>query len=69
LSDWGQRDFLGWMKLKNLQSYGWAMAAVVVTFALAVLVCPFTIVVGIWPLVVLLDPDVKASFGTPAEHA
>lgn len=57
----------GGTKMKRLQSYGLAMAAVVITFVIGFLVCPIAIIAGIWPLVVLLDAEVKACFGTLAK--
>ncbi|GHG69900.1 hypothetical protein GCM10012319_14390 [Comamonas sp. KCTC 72670] len=55
--------FFGALKMKNLQSYGLAMAAAII----AVIPCCgpcvcLSIPVGIWALVVLNKPEVKAAF-------
>jgi hypothetical protein len=59
----GAAILFGALKMMRLQSYGWAMAAAI----LAVIPClspccclgiPF----GIWALVVLSKPEVKAAF-------
>ena len=52
-----------WMK--RLQGWGWALASVIVCFAVALLLCPLFFVVGIWPLIVLLDAEVRACFDQP----
>lgn len=54
--------FWGGTKMKQLQSYGWALAAVIVTLAIGFLACLPAVFIGIWPLIVILDADVKASF-------
>lgn len=53
----------GALKMKKLQSYGWAMTATIL--ALVPCVSPCCLVglpIGIWALVVLLRPEVKAQF-------
>jgi hypothetical protein len=69
---------VGGLKMLRLQSYGWAMTACVVA------VLPFNpvgfigLIIGIWGLVVLNQPSVRAAFGglaprpktdPPASHA
>jgi hypothetical protein len=54
---------LGALKMKKLQSYGFAMAAAILAMIPCISPCcliglPF----GIWALVVLMDPQVKAAF-------
>ena len=54
---------LGALKLKNLQSYGFAMTAAII--ALVPCISPCCLVglpVGIWALVVMNDASVKAAF-------
>jgi hypothetical protein len=53
-------------RMKALRSYGLAMTAVVLIFVIALLACVPAVIVGIWPLVALLDAEVKASFDKPA---
>ncbi|MFN8011041.1 MAG: hypothetical protein U0P81_06525 [Holophagaceae bacterium] len=59
--------FMGAMKMKNLQSHGMAMTAAI----LAMVPClgghpcccwPLGLAAGIWSLVVLMKPEVKAAF-------
>jgi len=50
-------------KMKNSESYSLAMAGVIVSMVPCVGPCCFLgTCVGIWPLVVLMDEQVKASF-------
>ena len=55
---------VGGLKMLRLQSYGWAMTACVIA------VLPFNpigfigLIIGIWGLVVLNQPGVRAAFGT-----
>jgi hypothetical protein len=58
----GGFTYLGGTRMKALRSYGLALAAVVLTFVVAVLACVPLVVVGIWPLAVLMDGRVKESF-------
>jgi hypothetical protein len=59
--------FIFWAALRmlKLRSYGLAMTAVVFTFIIGFLACLPVMLVGIWPLVVLLDAEVKACFDRP----
>jgi hypothetical protein len=55
--------FVGALKMKRLESHGWAMAASIL--ALAPCVSPCCLIglpIGIWALVVLAKPEVKAAF-------
>lgn len=55
--------FYGALKMKRLESHGWAMTASIL--ALAPCISPCCLVglpVGIWALVVLVRPEVKAAF-------
>lgn len=61
----GAFTFWAAMRMKALRSYGVAMAAVVVMFLIGFLACLPAMLIGIWPLVVLLDGEVKACFDRP----
>jgi hypothetical protein len=54
----------GGIKMKNLQSYGLAMAAAVIAMLPCTIgwCCLFGLPIGIWALVVLMKPEVKAAF-------
>src|SRR3954471_12452172 len=58
--------FVAGMKLKSLKSYGLVMTCVILTFLFGFLTCLPAALVGIWPLVVLLDTEVKVWFDHPA---
>lgn len=49
-----------WMK--HLKGWGWALASVILSFVFSLLVCPLFFVIGIWPLIVLVDSEVHACF-------
>ncbi|RKH19112.1 hypothetical protein D7V77_32990 [Corallococcus sp. CA041A] len=54
--------FGGW-KMKNLRSYGWAMTAAILCCIPCCGPCScLSLVPGIWSLIVLNRPDVKAAF-------
>ncbi len=54
---------LGAIKMKNLQSYGFAMAASIIAMIPCISPCCFLgLPFGIWALVVLCDDQVKAAF-------
>ena len=59
--------FIFWaaMRMKALRSYGLALSAVIFTFLVGFLACLPLMLVGIWPLIVLLDAEVKACFDQP----
>lgn len=55
--------FFGALKMKNLESYGLAMAAAIIAcIPCCGSCCCIGIPVGIWSLVVLRKPEVKAAF-------
>ena len=54
---------VGAMKMKKLESYGLAMAVTILAMIPCISPCCLLgLPIGIWSLVVLLDPNVKASF-------
>jgi hypothetical protein len=64
---------VGALKMKRLESYGWAIAASIIAILGGAIGLPF----GIWALVVLAQPDVKVAFqrrreqrrhGTPGQQ-
>ena len=61
----GAFTFWGGMRMKALRSYTLVMTAVVITFLIGFLTCLPAMVLGIWPLIVLLDGEVKACFDRP----
>lgn len=56
------------IRMRALRSYGVCMAAVILTFVVGGLACLPLLLAGIWPLVVLVDSNVKAAFDTPANE-
>ena len=55
--------FMGASKMKNLRSHGFAMAAAIVAMIPCVSPCCLLgLPIGIWALVVLVKPEVKAAF-------
>lgn len=55
--------FMGASKMKNAESYGLAMAAAIIAMVPCVSPCCLLgLPLGIWALVVLLKPEVKAAF-------
>ena len=63
----GAFTILAGSRMKALRSYGLALAAVILTFVVAVVFCVPLVVVSIWPFIVLLDAEVKAGFAGPPE--
>ncbi|MCX6907603.1 MAG: serine/threonine-protein kinase [Verrucomicrobia bacterium] len=55
---------VGALKMKRLESYGWAIAASIVAILGGAIGLPF----GIWALVVLSRPEVRAAFSTAARN-
>lgn len=53
---------LGAVRMKNLESYGWAMAAAIIAMLPCSCCCAVGLPFGIWALVVLSDAGVKAAF-------
>jgi len=55
--------FMGASKMKNAESYGFAMAAAIIAMIPCVSPCCLLgLPLGIWALIVLLKPEVKAAF-------
>lgn len=54
--------FIGATKMKNLQSYGFAMAAAILALIPCFACCLLGWPIGIWAIVVLVKPEVKAAF-------
>jgi hypothetical protein len=55
--------FMGAGKMKRLESYGFAMAVSIIAMIPCISPCCLIgLPMGIWALVVLLDPNVKAAF-------
>jgi hypothetical protein len=54
---------VGSQKMKNLQSYGWAMTSSILTVIPCFACCLWGIPIGIWALIVLNKPEVKSAFG------
>jgi hypothetical protein len=53
---------IGALKMKKLESYGFAMTASIVAMLPCSLCCLFGLPIGIWALVVLSKPEVKSAF-------
>lgn len=54
---------MGALKMKNLQSYGFAMtAAIIAMIPCCSPCCLLGLPFGIWALVVMMKPEVKAAF-------
>ena len=53
----------GAMKMNKLQNYGMAMAGTIAAMLPCTLCCIIGLPLGIWSLVVLMKPEVKAAFG------
>lgn len=54
--------FIGASKMKNLQSWGFAMAAAILALIPCFACCLLGWPIGIWAIVVLVKPEVKAAF-------
>jgi len=52
----------GGLKMKSLESHGLAMAAAIVSIVPCFACCCLGIPAGIWSLIVLMKPEVKAGF-------
>jgi hypothetical protein len=57
----------GGTRMKALRSYGLVLTSVILVFVIGILTCVPAAVIGIWPLVVLLDGEVKAAFDESAQ--
>lgn len=53
---------IGGMKMQSLQSYGFALTASILCMLPCHSCCIVGLPIGIWSLVVLMQPDVKAAF-------
>jgi len=54
---------LGANKMRNLQSYGWAMTSAILGTIPCISCCfPLGMAFGIWAIVLLIKPEVKAAF-------
>jgi hypothetical protein len=58
----GGLTLVGGLRMRALRNYGLVMASVIVVFVVGILICIPLAAVGIWPLIVLQDPEVKACF-------
>jgi hypothetical protein len=54
--------FLGGSKMKQMQGYGWAIAASILSILPCNSCCCIGLPIGIWALMVLLNADVKLAF-------
>jgi hypothetical protein len=52
----------GAMQMKNLRNYNFALVASILSILPCTYCCCATIPIGVWALVVLLKPEVKAAF-------
>jgi hypothetical protein len=59
---WAGIIFVGAGKMKNLESYGYAMTACITALIPCTLCFLFTLPFGIWGLVVISRPEVKSQF-------
>ena len=55
------------LQMRVLRSYGLVLGVVIALMVVGFLLCPLLAVPGIWPFIVLLDPGVRANFGTPPD--
>ena len=56
----------GGLKMKQLESWGLALTASILAIIPCNMCCMFSIAIGIWSLIVLNDPSVKAAFRSEA---
>lgn len=55
--------FMGALKMKNAESFGFAMAAAIIAMIPCVSPCCLLgLPLGIWAIIVLVKPEVKAAF-------
>jgi tRNA A-37 threonylcarbamoyl transferase component Bud32 len=59
---------MGALKMRHLESYGWAVAGGIVALVPATPLAVFGMPTGVWALAVLTAPEVKAAFPPSAEH-
>lgn len=55
-------------RLMVLKNYAYVMTIVILTMVFAVLTCVPAVLVAIWPLIVLVDRQVKDAFDLPVEY-
>ena len=60
---------VGGLRMKEVADYGLAMTGAVAAVIPCSGCCCLTVPVGVWALLVLLDPDVKAAFAATRSHA
>jgi hypothetical protein len=56
--------FYGGYKMKKLESWGFALTASLLAIIPCNTCCMFSLAIGIWSLIILNDPSVKAAFRT-----
>jgi len=54
--------FIGGARMKELKSYGWAIAGSIVSIFPGLCCCCTGLIPGLWALLVLFNPDVKLAF-------
>jgi hypothetical protein len=54
-------------RMRALRSYGLALTATILTIGVGFMICIPAALVGIWPLIVLLDSQVKQGFTIPPQ--
>jgi hypothetical protein len=64
----GGLTIVGGLRMRALRNYGLVLASVIAVFVVGVFVCIPLAAVGIWPMIVLLDPEVKACFDREADE-
>jgi hypothetical protein len=55
------------VQMRALRSYALVLGVVIVMMLVGFLICPVFALPGVWPMIVLLDPGVRANFGPPPE--
>ena len=60
---------MGALKMRHLESYGWALAGSIAALVPATPLAVFGLPTGVWALAVLTAPEVKAAFPASAEHS
>jgi hypothetical protein len=59
---------MGALKMRHLESYGWALAGSIVALVPVTPLAVFGLPTGVWALAVLTAPEVKAAFPPSTEH-
>ena len=65
----GPLTLLGGARMRSLKSYGLVITVVGLTFVIGFLTCIPLVAIGIWPLIVLLDQQVRRAFYLPPPPA